>query len=223
MPEALQQVDAGAVLKMLAAVDAALATLAAPRLKQLLLVGSSRRYLDRCAAAATRLLAPSACAARLPRRSPGLAAGCRLPRPAQWPGSGGPRPLVPCCTGCPDLSACSRWSPHAGGAAAGRRPATASHKPRHAPPASSTPWRRLAANLQRRAGQEARLLAAAREVAARQQEARAALVGLHPRVAELVERTKRLKAHVEKVMPGLVNGRGVNILGDINTVLFQGS
>ncbi len=58
---------------------------------------------------------------------------------------------------------------------------------------------------------------------ARQHEARAALVGLHPKVSELVERTKRLKAQVEKVMPGLVNGRGVNILGDINTVLFQGS
>lgn len=65
--------------------------------------------------------------------------------------------------------------------------------------------------------------AAAREVVARQHEARGALVGLHPKVSELVERTKRLKVLTERTMPGLVNGRQVNVLGEINTVLFQGS
>jgi hypothetical protein len=38
-------------------------------------------------------------------------------------------------------------------------------------------------------------------------------------VKELVERTRRMKSEVEAAMATLLNGRRVNILGEINNVL----
>ncbi len=55
---------------------------------------------------------------------------------------------------------------------------------------------------------------------ARKQEARSQLVGLAPRLAALVERTRRLKALAERSNKAALGGkRTINILGEINNVL----
>ncbi len=51
-------------------------------------------------------------------------------------------------------------------------------------------FERLAGGLERRAGQEARMLAAAKEAEVRGREARAALLGVGPKIAEAVARTR---------------------------------
>lgn len=78
---------------------------------------------------------------------------------------------------------------------------------------------RLTSSLQRKAGQEAKLLAAAQEVIARKNESRAALVSLQPKLSELVDRTRNIKASVEAALAQHFNGRSVNVLGEIHNVL----
>ncbi len=77
---------------------------------------------------------------------------------------------------------------------------------------------RLAASLERKAGQEARLLAAAREAAQRRREAQSQLASAAPKLAELVARTRAVKAATEKALAVML-GRRVNVLGDINSQL----
>ena len=55
----------------------------------------------------------------------------------------------------------------------------------------------------------------------RQRESKAALAAVAPRIAELVARTRSIKATVETVLSGLFAGRAVNVLGEINNVLRQ--
>ncbi|KAG2493959.1 hypothetical protein HYH03_007889 [Edaphochlamys debaryana] len=82
---------------------------------------------------------------------------------------------------------------------------------------------RLEASLQRQAGAEAKLLRAAEDVTARRHEARGALVGTAPRVAALVERSRRLKALAERGIGAALGGkRSINVLGEINNVLAAG-
>jgi hypothetical protein len=75
-----------------------------------------------------------------------------------------------------------------------------------------------AAALARRAGQEGRLLAAARDSAARQAEARAALAEATPRVSAEAARLRALKARTETELGKLLSRR-VNLQGEINKVL----
>lgn len=82
---------------------------------------------------------------------------------------------------------------------------------------------RLVAGLQRRGGQEARMLAASRESEARRNESKGQLVGLAPKVAQMVERMREIKGHVERTVGAQLGGRRVNVLGDINTVLASTS
>ncbi len=77
----------------------------------------------------------------------------------------------------------------------------------------------MASSLERKAGQEARLLSTASDTEARKREARASLASLAPKLKEIVNRTKAIKAEAEKSLAALFAGRRVNILGDINTVL----
>ncbi len=63
------------------------------------------------------------------------------------------------------------------------------------------------------------MLAAAEEAEKRKRESRAQLAAFAPKVAELVARTRAVKAETEKALAALFAGRRVNILGDINTVL----
>jgi hypothetical protein len=77
---------------------------------------------------------------------------------------------------------------------------------------------RLARELARRAGQEGRMLAAAKEAEARQHEARAGLAGLAPRTAALAERTRTAQRAVEAAL-SVQLGRRVNILGELNNAL----
>ncbi|EFJ50509.1 hypothetical protein VOLCADRAFT_80276 [Volvox carteri f. nagariensis] len=125
LPDDVREVDAGAVAGMLAAVQQSLGQLTTPRFRQLLLIATSQRYLDR-----------------------------------------------------------------------------------------------LEASLKRQAGTEAKLLRAAADVVARKQDARSQLVELAPRLATLVERTRRLKALSERSISAALGGkRTVNVLGEINNVL----
>lgn len=78
---------------------------------------------------------------------------------------------------------------------------------------------RLAAGLQRKGGQERKLLAAAAEALAKAQQAKCALREAQPRIAAVVERTRAIKAAVEAKVGSLMNGRRVNVLGDINAML----
>lgn len=80
-------------------------------------------------------------------------------------------------------------------------------------------FERQASSLERKAGQEARLLAAAVDAEARGKEAQRRLAALAPRVSELVLRTRHIKSETEKALSRLFAGRRVNVLGDINTVL----
>lgn len=82
---------------------------------------------------------------------------------------------------------------------------------------------RLCAKLQRKAGQEQRLLAAAAEAQTKMHHAKHSLIAVQPKISALVERTKAIKQYVEKALAGLLNGRRVNVLGEINTVLYQGA
>ena len=77
----------------------------------------------------------------------------------------------------------------------------------------------MAGGLERKAGQEARLLAAAAEAETRKREARASLSALAPRLSEMVARTRRTKAETERSLAAVFGGRRVNILGEINSVL----
>jgi len=77
---------------------------------------------------------------------------------------------------------------------------------------------RLARELSRKAGQEAKMLAAAREVESRRQESRAALAALAPRSALLAERTRTAQRAVEAALSSQL-GRRVHILGEINNAL----
>ena len=77
----------------------------------------------------------------------------------------------------------------------------------------------MAGGLERKAGQESRLKAAAAEAENRKREARASLSALAPRLSEMVVRTRRLKAEAERSLSAVLGGRRVNVLGDINTVL----
>lgn len=65
--------------------------------------------------------------------------------------------------------------------------------------------------------------AAAHETAARRQEAVAALASLAPKLAEHVAATRQLKGAVESGLSALLNGRRVNVLGEVNNVLSAGS
>lgn len=80
-------------------------------------------------------------------------------------------------------------------------------------------FERMACGLERKAGQESRLRAAAAEAEHRKREARASLSALAPRLSEMVVRTRRLKAEAERSLSTVFGGRRVNVLGDINTVL----
>eukprot|EP00798_Chlamydomonas_sp_ICE-L_P021151 gene21151-28040_t len=66
---------------------------------------------------------------------------------------------------------------------------------------------RLVNNLQRKAGQEAKMLAASKEVQARQRESKAQLVALAPKVKDLMSRTRSMKGASEAGISGLLNGR----------------
>ncbi|GLC43473.1 hypothetical protein PLESTM_001477200 [Pleodorina starrii] len=82
---------------------------------------------------------------------------------------------------------------------------------------------RLEASLKRQAGTEAKLLRQAGDVVARKHEARASLVGLAPRLAALVERTRRFKALSERSISAALGGkRTINVLGEINNMLAAG-
>ncbi|KAG1671710.1 hypothetical protein FOA52_007502 [Chlamydomonas sp. UWO 241] len=80
-------------------------------------------------------------------------------------------------------------------------------------------FERTAGALERKAGQEARMLAAAVEADKRKREAQAQLASIAPKVTVLVARTRSTKARSEAAMARLFAGRAVNVLGDINTVL----
>ena len=82
-------------------------------------------------------------------------------------------------------------------------------------------FERMANGLERKAGQESRLRAAAGEAEHRKREARVSLSALAPRLAEIVVRTRRVKAETERAMSSAFGGRRVNILGDVNTVLVS--
>ncbi|WIA38653.1 hypothetical protein OEZ86_001962 [Tetradesmus obliquus] len=84
---------------------------------------------------------------------------------------------------------------------------------------SSRYMERLQGSLQRKAGQEARMLAAAAETQARKQESRATLVGLQPKLAEIVSQTRSVKKAVEASLAKQFAGRRVNVLGEINNAL----
>ncbi|KAI8466248.1 MAG: hypothetical protein J3K34DRAFT_460987 [Monoraphidium minutum] len=77
---------------------------------------------------------------------------------------------------------------------------------------------RLARELARKAGQEAKLLAAAAEVEARRHESRAALAGMGPKAAAVAERTRTAQRAVEGALSAQL-GRRVNVLGEINNAL----
>lgn len=77
---------------------------------------------------------------------------------------------------------------------------------------------RLARELSRKAGQEGKMLAAAKEVEARRHESRAALAALAPKSAALAERTRVAQRAVEAALSAQL-GRRVNILGEINNAL----
>eukprot|EP00879_Flechtneria_rotunda_P026236 GHRR01027962.1.p1 GENE.GHRR01027962.1~~GHRR01027962.1.p1 ORF type:complete len:147 (+),score=27.52 GHRR01027962.1:581-1021(+) len=78
---------------------------------------------------------------------------------------------------------------------------------------------RLQGSLQRKAGQEAKMLAAAAETQARKQESRAALAGIQPKLAEVVDCTRKIKKAVEAALSKQFNGRHINVLGEINNAL----
>ena len=78
---------------------------------------------------------------------------------------------------------------------------------------------RLVKDLERRAGQEDKLAASARESASKCQESKAALVDLGPRIAAVVSRTAAVKQQVEVALSQQFGGRRVNILGEINNAL----
>eukprot|EP00775_Hariotina_reticulata_P008742 gene8742-8922_t len=84
---------------------------------------------------------------------------------------------------------------------------------------SSRYLERLSSNLQRKAGQESKMLAAAAETQARKQESRATLVSLQPKLADIVERTRSIKQSVEVALSKQFSGRRVNILGEVNNAL----
>ncbi|WIA18375.1 hypothetical protein OEZ85_009837 [Tetradesmus obliquus] len=88
---------------------------------------------------------------------------------------------------------------------------------------SSRYMERLQGSLQRKAGQEARMLAAAAETQARKQESRATLVGLQPKLAEIVAETRSVKKAVEASLAKQFAGRRVNVLGEINNALTAAS
>jgi hypothetical protein len=77
---------------------------------------------------------------------------------------------------------------------------------------------RLSRELGRKAGQEAKMLAAAKEADARRHESRAALAALAPRSSALAERTRTAQRGVESALSAQL-GRRVHILGEINSVL----
>jgi len=78
-------------------------------------------------------------------------------------------------------------------------------------------------DLQRKAGQVAKMLSAARESEVRRQEAVAALTGVTPKIREHAARLQRLKAGAEAAISSMFSGRRVNILGEINNVLASAS
>lgn len=63
------------------------------------------------------------------------------------------------------------------------------------------------------------MLAAAAETQAKQQDARATLAALQPKVSEIVARMRTIKAAVEAAVSKQFNGRRVNVLGEINSAL----
>ncbi|GBF99758.1 hypothetical protein Rsub_12533 [Raphidocelis subcapitata] len=77
---------------------------------------------------------------------------------------------------------------------------------------------RLSRELGRKAGQEAKMLAAAKEADARRHESRAALAALAPRSAALAERTRIAQRGVEAALSAQL-GRRVHVLGEINSAL----
>lgn len=83
---------------------------------------------------------------------------------------------------------------------------------------------RLETSLKRQAGAEAKLHRAAADVMVRKQEAQSQLVGLAPRLAALVQRTRQLKALSERSISTMLGGkRSINVLGEINNVLAAGT
>ncbi|GAX76259.1 hypothetical protein CEUSTIGMA_g3703.t1 [Chlamydomonas eustigma] len=80
-------------------------------------------------------------------------------------------------------------------------------------------FERLVLGLERKSGQESKLLTAAKEAEDRRREAQASLSALSPRLIELVARTRAIKEKTEAALAAAFGGRRVNILGDINSVL----
>ena len=183
LPEAVQSVDAASVDGFLRAADAALAAATSERLRQLLMLKTSKRCA--CLRQIARWLTQ---APVIGEWAEGLGFHFIVLK-GHLPGSSWPCRQRTVPHGCSHMCMACRY------------------------------FERMAGGLERKAGQEARLLAAAAEAETRKREARASLSALAPRLSEMVARTRRTKAETERSLAAVFGGRRVNILGEINSVL----